>query len=117
MQVAMQLGRRCGVGGMVLLIRRLRLADAGNILWGILDAGALTGWRSTHAIADSVADLGGIQVEFGEGAAKGVAMHTEFIRGFALVALMMREHFEDVPLFEFANGIHVRNACTVHLRD
>jgi hypothetical protein len=78
-----------------------------------LNAGTLAGGRSTHAIAD----LRSVHVELGEGAAEGVAMHTEFFGGFALVALVLGEHFKDVTLLELPNGLRVGNAGAVHLRN
>jgi hypothetical protein len=44
-------------------------------------------------------------------------MHAEFFGGFALVALVLREHFEDVTLFELTNSLRVRDAGIVHLRN
>jgi hypothetical protein len=44
-------------------------------------------------------------------------MHTELFGGLALVALVLRKHFEDVALFELANGLHVGDAGVMHLRD
>ena len=86
-----------------------RLTGAGDAL----DAWALTAGWPTHAVAD----LRGVHVQLGEGAAESVAMHAEFFGGFALVALVMREHFEDVALLELANGLRVRDTGTVHLCD
>jgi hypothetical protein len=44
-------------------------------------------------------------------------MHAELLGCLALVALVMREHFEDVTPFELTNGLRVRDAGAVHLRD
>ena len=44
-------------------------------------------------------------------------MHAKFFGGFALIALMVSEHFEDVTLLELANGFRVGNTGTVHLRN
>jgi hypothetical protein len=44
-------------------------------------------------------------------------MHAEFFGGLALVAFVLRKHFEDVTLFELANGFRVRDSGAVHLRD
>ncbi len=92
-----------------------------TVLGWMLNVGALAAGRTAHAIADAVAnlaaDLGGVEVELGERAAEGVAVHAEFIGGLALIALVVREHFEDVALLELAHGIGVRNAGAVHLCD
>jgi len=44
-------------------------------------------------------------------------MHAEFFGGFALVALVLCQNFKDVALFELTNGLRVRDAGAVHLRD
>jgi hypothetical protein len=104
--------------------------DARNTVWGdaldavlsgMLNVGALAGGWTAHAVADAVAnlaaDLGGVEVQLGEGAAEGVAVHAEFVGGLALVALVVREHFKDVALLELAHCIGVGNAGAVHLCD
>jgi len=67
--------------------------------------------------AHAVADLSGVHIEFGEGAAEGVAVHAKLFSGLALISLMVREHFENVALLELANGVRVRDASAVHLRN
>ncbi len=49
----------------------------------------------------------------GEGAAEGITVHAELFGCLALVALMLRQHFEDVALFELTNGLRVGDAGTV----
>ena len=44
-------------------------------------------------------------------------MHAEFFGGLALVAFVLRQNFKDVALFELTNGLRVRDAGAVHLRD
>jgi hypothetical protein len=44
-------------------------------------------------------------------------MHAKFFGGLTLISLMLRQHFEDVASFELANGLRVRDAGTMHLRD
>jgi len=92
-----------------------RLDEAGALTGtrNILDAWAFAAGGAAHAIAD----LGGVHVEFSQGAAEGVAMHAELFGSLALVALVLCQHFEDVALFELANGLRIRNAGVVHLRD
>src|SRR5277367_2553883 len=59
------------------------------VLSGVQNVGALAAGRPAHAVADIVAnlaaelapDLGGVEVELGEGAAEGVAVHAEFVGG------------------------------------
>ena len=69
------------------------------------------GHRTTHAAAN----LRGIEVEFGEGAAKGIPVHAELFRGLALIALVVGKHFEDVALLELLDGVGVRDSRAVHL--
>jgi hypothetical protein len=70
-------------------------------------------WRTLEAIAD----LGGIHVELSNGAAQGIPVHTKLFGGFALVAAVRGEHFENEPLFELAHGFVVGNPTGVHLAD
>jgi hypothetical protein len=86
-----------------------RLTGAGNIL----DVRALASGGAAHAVAN----LCGVHVELGEGAAEGVAMHPELVGCLALVALMVGQYFEDVALLELTNGLRVRDAGAVHLHD
>ena len=105
-------------GIMMLLIRRAgQLTDVRDVASIVLSCRTLTGGWTTHAIANSVTNLGSVHVELCEGAAQRVAVHAKFVGCLALITLVVREHFEDIALLEFANGIRVRNACTVHLRD
>ena len=94
------------------------LGDAGGE-WALA-----AGW-ATHAVANAVAqlhaelaaNLSGVEVELGEGAAERVAVHAEFVGGLALVSLVLRKHFEDVAFLELANGIHIGDTGAVHLRN
>lgn len=54
-------------------------------------------------------------MQLGDGAAESVAVHAERLRGFALVSLVMGQHFDEKALFEFADGFVVGNATGVHL--
>src|SRR6185312_17451535 len=89
--------------------RRRRLTGAGNAL----DARTLAAGRTAHAVAD----LRGVHVQLGKGAAERVAVHAQLFGGLALVALVVRKHFEDVTLFELANGFRIWDNGTVHLCD
>lgn len=86
------------------------VADVGD---GGKDAWALAGGWASHPAADS----GCIEVKLGERAAQGVAMHAEFFRGLALVALVMCEDLQDVAPLELPESVGVWNTGTVHLRD
>ena len=89
--------------------RNRRLTGAGNVL----NAWALAGGRPAHAVTN----LRGVHVELGQSATEGVAMHAEFFSGLALVSFVLRQNFKDVALFELTNGLRVRDAGAVHLRD
>ncbi len=77
------------------------------------EAWALAHYWTAHAVAD----LDGVEVEFGEGAAQRVAMHAELGGGLALIPLVVRKDFEDEALLELTYGLGVGNAGAVHLRD
>ena len=83
------------------------VGDGGKYAWSL--AG---GWTS-HPAADS----GCIEVKLGERAAQGVAMHAEFFRGLALVALVMCEDLQDVAPLELPESVGIWNTGAVHLRD
>ena len=72
---------------------------------------AFANGRPAHAAAD----LRGVQIELGQGAAEGVAVHAKFFGGLALVAFVMREHLKDVTFLELANRLVIGNPGTMHL--
>ena len=69
------------------------------------------------ADAEAIADLRGIHMKLGNGAAQGVPVHAKLFGGFALIAAMRGEHFENEPLFELADGFIVGDTTGVHLAD
>ena len=82
-----------------------------------LEAGAGNRAHGARRPAHTATDLRGVEVELGECAAKGVAMHAQLLGGLALIAAMAGEDFEDESLLELANRIGVREAGGVHLED
>ena len=66
---------------------------------------------------ESVADLRGVHVEFGDGAAQRVSMHTELASRLALIATMMRKDLKDEAFLEFAYSLGVSDAAGVHMGD
>ena len=74
---------------------------------------ALTHHRTPHAAAD----LGGVEIKFGEGAAKGVAVHSKFLGRLALVAFVVRQDFEKIAALEMPDSLTVGDAGAMHLRD
>ena len=80
---------------------------------GAGDYRALAAGRPAHAVAN----LRSIHVELGQSATEGVAMHAKFFSSLALVAFVLRQNFKNVALFELTNGLRVRDAGAVHLRN
>ena len=70
-------------------------------------------WRPTCAVTQCAY----VKLQFGYGAAERVAMHAELAGGLALVAVILLEHGEDEPFFEFAYRLGVEDSALVHLQD
>ena len=64
-----------------------------------------------------MSNLRRVHAEFGEGAAKRIAMHAELFSCFALIAAMTRKYLEDVPLLKLTHRVGVSNTSGVHLED
>lgn len=62
-------------------------------------------------------NLRGIEFEFIQGTAERVAVHAELSRSFALVALVVAQHFLDKAAAKFPDSLLVSNATGVHLHD
>jgi len=77
----------------------------------MLNTRALAAGGTAHAIAD----LSGVHVQLGKGAAEGIAVHAELFSGLALIALVVSEDLKDVTLLELANGFRVGDTGAVHL--
>jgi len=74
---------------------------------------ARTAGRALHAIPQKPY----IDLEFVDGAAERVAVHTQFARGAALIAFVFLEHGEDKTLLELTHALGVENIALVHLQD
>ena len=72
-----------------------------------------TARRSARTVAHAL----GIQLKFGNGTAKGVAVHTQLARGLALVSLAILQHRQNEPLLEFTHAFRIGYAVLVHLQD
>ena len=70
-------------------------------------------WRTAH----TVANLHCIKIEFSEGSTERVPVHTKLFGSFALVSSVMREHFENVALFELTYSFRIGDTGAMHLRD
>lgn len=64
---------------------------------------------------EAAANLAGVDIQLGDGTAEGVAVHAEFLSSLALVSPVMRKHFDEIALFELADGFIVGNAAVMHL--
>ena len=88
---------------------KFRLAD--DFLFQGDGAGA-AGW-ALHAIAE----LADVNLQLGDGAAEGVAVHSQFAGGAALVPFIFLEHGQDETLLEFTHAFGIKNIAAVHLQD
>jgi hypothetical protein len=66
---------------------------------------------------DPVAELADIDFEFGDGAAERVAVHAQFARGAALVALVFLKHGQDEAFLELTHTLVIEDVAFVHLQD
>ena len=64
-----------------------------------------------------MADALDVELELGDGAAQGVAMHSELARGFALVPVVLLENRDDESFLKFADGFRIQNAALEHLEN
>src|SRR5581483_11714719 len=74
-------------------------------------------WTSAARRTPSIPQLVDVNLQFGDGTAEGVAVHTQFARGAALVALVLFKDGENEFLFEFPYGFRIKNVALVHLQD
>src|ERR1039458_5093109 len=70
-------------------------------------------WRPARTVAQAL----GIQLQLGDGTAKGVAVHAQLARGLALVSLAVLQHRENESLLEFTHAFGIGDAVFVHLQD
>ncbi len=73
------------------------------------------GTLADYGTAHAAANLSGVEVEFGEDAAEGVAVHSELLGGLALVAFVVGEDFEQVAALELTDSFVVGDSGAVHL--
>ncbi len=66
---------------------------------------------------DSFAKLAKVNFQFRDGAAEGVAVHSELARRAALIALVFLQHGQDKALLEFPYTFGIENIASVHLED
>jgi hypothetical protein len=105
----------------IAVIPTKTILDVCGALGGHLTADHLFGGLKGRTLAarrtlETIADLFGVEFQFGDGAPQGVAVHAELLRRFALVAPVMRQHFHDETPLELAHGLVVVNTAGMHLR-
>src|SRR5215467_8004960 len=61
------------------------------------------GLFAAHRTSGAIAELPNIKLEFGDSAAQGIAVHTQFACGFALVAFVLLKNVHNEALLEFTN--------------
>lgn len=66
---------------------------------------------------DAVAELANINLQFGDGTAQSVAVHSQFAGGPALVALVFLKHGQDKAFLELTHAFGIKNIASVHLQD
>jgi len=66
---------------------------------------------------DAVAELADVDLQLGDGAAEGVAVHAQFAGGAALVAFVLLQDGQDETFFELAYAFGIQNIAAVHLQD
>lgn len=72
---------------------------------------------TTWWTARTIAQLPHINLELGDGAAEGVAVHAQFAGGAALVAFVFLQDGKDELLLEFADRLGIQDVAFVHLHD
>ena len=75
------------------------------------------GVGATRRTAPSAPQGFGVELELGNGAAEGVAVHAKLARGFALVPVAVLQHRENELLLEFADGFGIGNTASVHMHN
>src|ERR1700685_1309781 len=73
--------------------------------------------RTARRTPYSVTQLADVDLQFGDGAAEGVAVHAELARRAALVAFIFLEDGQDETLLEFSPALGVKNVASVHLQN
>src|SRR5271163_1689549 len=76
----------------------------------------LDGWTfAPRRPLQSAAYLCRVQLQFGDGPAQGVAVHTQLARGLALIAAVPRQHFQNEAFLELAYGFGISDAAGLHV--
>jgi len=65
----------------------------------------------------AIPKLANVNFEFRDGPAEGIAVHIQFARGAALIALILLQNSQNKFLFKLANRFRVENIALVHLHD
>jgi hypothetical protein len=73
--------------------------------------------RAARRALGAIAQLADVNFQFADGAAEGVAVHAQFARGAALVALVFLKDGKNEALLEFAHAFGVEDVAFVHLQN
>jgi len=63
---------------------------------------------------EPMANLHGVDIQLGNGAAERVSMHAQLFCRLTLIALVMCKYFKKVTTLEFTYGFSVGNAASMH---
>jgi hypothetical protein len=63
---------------------------------------------------EPMANLHGIDIQLGNGAAERVAVHAQLFCRLTLITLMMRKYCKKVTALEFAHSFSIGNAAGMH---
>jgi hypothetical protein len=76
------------------------------------DGASAAGWA-----LDTVAELADVNLQFADGATQGVAVHSQFACGAALVAFVFLKNGQDKAFLELAHSLGIKNVASVHLQN
>src|SRR5579864_2415561 len=88
---------------------RQRLADD---LFFQGDGASTAGWT-----LDAIAKLPDVNLQFADGAAKGVAVHAQLAGGAALIALVFLQNSQNEALLKLPHSLGIKNIASVHLQN
>src|SRR5581483_1557814 len=75
------------------------------------------GSRAPRGPAGAVAKRANVELQFGDGAAQSVTVHTQFAGSLALIAVVSLQDGQDEAPLELADGFRIQDSALVHLGD
>src|ERR1700683_933113 len=73
--------------------------------------------RAAGRALRAIPKLAYVDLQFVDGPAERIAMHSQLARSAALVAFIFLKHGEDKPLLELAHALGIEDVAFVHLQD